>query len=473
MTPIMEIKNLTIEKAEKLLREKKISSFELTKAYIEKIKKEDGKIHAFLGLAEKEALKQAKEADLRLKDGKPLSPLDGIPLAIKDNISTYGLKTMAGSKILENFVAPYDATAIKRLKGGGAIILGKTNLDEFAMGSSTENSAFGPTRNPRDLEKVPGGSSGGSAAAVAADFCLGALGSETGGSVRQPASFCGVVGLKPTYGRISRYGLLALASSLDQIGIFAKTVYDCALILETICGHDSFDATTVPRKKFEAKKIKEKKKLKIGLPKEYFGKGLDPKIREIILKEIEKLKKEGHKIKEISLPHSDKALACYYIIQPAEASSNLARYDGIRYGHSAKADNLLGVYLKSREEGFGAEVKRRIMLGTYTLSAGYYDAYYLQAQKVRTKIIEDFAVAFEEVDVLITPTTPTFPFKIGEKSNDPLEMYLSDILTVSANLAGIPALSIPVGNPTTGLQIMGPQFSESIIMGLGAQIEKI
>jgi aspartyl-tRNA(Asn)/glutamyl-tRNA(Gln) amidotransferase subunit A len=382
-----------------------------------------------------------------------------------------GVKCTAGSKILENYVAPYDATVIKKLKEAGAIILGKTNLDEFAMGSSTENSAFFPTKNPLDLERVPGGSSGGSAAAVCANFCVFALGSDTGGSVRQPASFCGIVGLKPTYGSVSRYGLIAFASSLDQIGPMAKNVDDCKIVFEVIRGKDEMDSTSV-NSKFQIPNSKiEIKNLKIGVPKEYFVEGIEPEVKEKIEEAIKKYEEMGAKILEISLPHTEYALACYFIISRSEASANLARYDGIKYGFSTSkkqrtANNLLNVYLESRGGGFGKEVKRRIMLGTFSLSVGYYEAYYLRAAKVRNLIIKDFEKAFEKVDLIFTPTSPTLPFKLGEKIDDPLKMYLSDIFTVSVNLAGLPAISIPVSkvkNLPVGLQIIGKPFEENKI----------
>lgn len=409
------------------------------------------------------------------------SPLWGVPCAIKDNILIDGTVATAGSKILEHYVSAYDATIIKRLRSAGASFLGKTNLDEFAMGSSTENSAFGPTKNPLDLSRVPGGSSGGSAAAVAADLAVFALGSDTGGSVRQPASFCGIVGLKPTYGRVSRHGLIAMASSLDQIGPLTKTVYDAAVVLQAISGQDVFDSTTVPKETpdFTRNINKEIKELKIGIPKEFFDKGLDNEVREKVEDAVKKLENLGCKMEEISLPHAEYALAAYYIIMPCEVSSNLARFDGIRYGYSAKeTKNLLETYLESRAAGFGAETKRRIMLGTFTLSAGYYDAYYLKAQKVRALIKKDFDNAFEKVDAIIGPTSPTTAFKIGEKSSDPVSMYLSDIYTVPVNLAGLPAISIPCGNGKqtnlpVGFHIIGRAFDENTILRIAHQLEQV
>jgi aspartyl-tRNA(Asn)/glutamyl-tRNA(Gln) amidotransferase subunit A len=406
-------------------------------------------------------------------------PISGVPAAIKDNILIDGTVATAGSKILKNYVSAYDATVIARLKKAGVQFLGKTNMDEFAMGSSTENSAYGPTRNPHDFEKVPGGSSGGSAAAVAADLAVFSLGSDTGGSIRQPASFCGIVGLKPTYGRVSRHGVVALASSLDQIGPLTKNVYDSALIMNVISGHDIFDSTTVSDTvpDFTVNIDKAIKGLRVGVPKEYMGKGMDDEVREKIESTIKSLEELGCKIEEISLPHSKYALAVYYIVLPCEASSNLARFDGIRYGYSAdNAKTLLDVYQRSREEGFGLEPKRRIILGTYALSSGYYDAYYIKAQKVRSLIKKDFADAFKKVDVIVGPTAPTTAFRIGEKASDPLSMYLSDIYTVPVNLSGLPAISIPCGNGSVsnmpvGFQIIGNSFDESTIIRTAHQLE--
>ncbi len=473
----VDLIELTICKALKLLEEKKISSVELVEETFKHIKRIDPKVKAFLYLDEEGAIKQAKKADeLREKGNK--SRLLGVPISIKDNMCIKGLPTTCASKILENFIAPYDATVIEKLRAEGAIFIGKTNLDEFAMGSSTENSAFFPTHNPWDLERVPGGSSGGSAAAVASRMGLGSLGSDTGGSIRQPACFCGVVGLKPTYGRVSRYGLVAFASSLDQIGPFATNVEDTALLLQIISGHDPKDSTSAP---FDVPdylqfiKKNENTSYKIGLPKEYFEGGIDKEMAKVIEDLIEKLKKK-HQIKEISLPHTEYAVATYYIIAPAEASSNLARYDGVKYGFRAEAKSLMEMYKKSRALGFGREVKRRIMLGTYALSAGYYDAFYLKASKVRTLITQDFLKAFEEVDLILTPVSPTPPFKIGEKIADPLQMYLSDIFTIPVNLAGVPGLSLPIGLTSNdlpvGLQIIGPHFKDELVLSLAYQIEK-
>ena len=475
----MDLTRLTIKEAHQGLVKKEFSALELCQAYLVKIKKEDKKISAFLTVSEDLALSQAKKVDDMILAGKKIPLLAGVPTAIKDNILVENIRCTAASKILENYIAPYDATVIKKLKNQGAIILGKTNLDEFAMGSSTENSAFGPTRNPRDLSRVPGGSSGGSAAAVAADLCVYALGSDTGGSIRLPASFCGVVGLKPTYGAVSRYGLIAFASSLDQIGPITKNVEDAKIVFEVIKGKDDLDSTSI--EKFPRfKKIKIRESI-IGVPKEYFVKGIDPKIEKIIKEAIKKYEEMGAKIEEVSLPHTEYALPAYYIINPSEASANLARYDGIKYGFSIeknqkieKPKNLLDVYLQSREEGFGEEVRRRIMLGTYALSAGYYEAYYLRAQKVRTLIRDDFEKVFKKVDALFAPVSPFLPFKIGERIEDPLSMYLVDVYTASINMAGLPALSLPcgkVGKLPVGLQIIGRPFEENKILEIGEIFE--
>ena len=467
----------SLVKLRDLLRRGEVSSEELTRHFLNRISELDPKVKAYITITEEEALSQAREADKALKAGED-KPLLGVPLAIKDNICTKGIRTTCASKILENFVPIYDATVIERLRAAGAVILGKTNLDEFAMGSSTENSAFFPTHNPWDLSRVPGGSSGGSAAAVAAGLCAGSLGSDTGGSIRQPASFCGVVGLKPTYGRVSRYGLVAFASSLDQIGPLTRTVADTALLLRVIAGPDPKDSTCAPQEVPDYEKSLEQdlKGLKVGIPKEYFGEGLAEEVREAVEKALEVMKGLGLEVKEISLPHSPYAIAAYYIIAPAEASSNLARYDGVKYGFRAEGKDLIDMYKKTRSQGFGPEVKRRIMIGTYALSAGYYDAYYKKASQVRTLIAQDFAKAFEEVDFVIGPVAPSTAFKIGERTDDPLKMYLSDIYTISVNLAGIVGLSLPCafseeGLPI-GLQIMGPHFSEERVLALGHQFEK-
>ncbi len=467
----------SLVKLRDLLRRGEVSSEELTRHFLNRISELDPKVKAYITITEEESLSQAREADKALKAGEE-KPLLGVPLAIKDNICTKGIRTTCASKILENFVPIYDATVIERLRTAGAVILGKTNLDEFAMGSSTENSAFFPTHNPWDLSRVPGGSSGGSAAAVAAGLCAGSLGSDTGGSIRQPASFCGVVGLKPTYGRVSRYGLVAFASSLDQIGPLTRTVADTALLLKVIAGPDPRDSTCAPQgvPDYEKSLEQDLKGLKVGVPKEYFGEGLAEEVREAVEKALEVMKGLGLELKEVSLPHSPYAIAAYYIIAPAEASSNLARYDGVKYGFRAEGKDLIDMYKKTRSQGFGPEVKRRIMIGTYALSAGYYDAYYKKASQVRTLIAQDFAKAFEEVDFVIGPVAPSPAFKIGERTDDPLKMYLSDIYTISVNLAGIVGLSLPCafskeGLPI-GLQIMGPHFSEERVLALGHQFEK-
>ncbi|HEX7586591.1 MAG TPA: Asp-tRNA(Asn)/Glu-tRNA(Gln) amidotransferase subunit GatA [Patescibacteria group bacterium] len=461
-----------------------ITSVQLTEEYFARIQKKDKEIFAYLTLLKESALEQAKKVDKKITNGEKIGILEGIPGAIKDNMCMLGTRTTAGSKILDNYIAPYDATVIKRLKDAGAVILGKTNMDEFAMGSSTENSAYGPTKNPIDSERVPGGSSGGSAAAVAASEAVWALGSDTGGSIRQPAAFCGIVGLKPTYGRVSRYGLLAMASSLDQIGPITKTVEDAAIVLSEIAGQDLMDATSAKSsgKRYENYLTGEVKGLRIGIVREYLE-NLKPDAKELMEKAIETYKNMGAEIKEIKLPYAKFSLPVYYIIMPCEVSSNLARFDGIKYGmqaddqkdtpidFSTEDRTLLETYLDSRRYGFGPEVKRRIMLGTYALSSGYYDAYYLKAQKVRTLIKKDFEKVFEEVDLILTPTTPTPAFKIGEKTDDPLEMYLSDVFTVTANISGVPAISIPCGkikekdkDMPFGLQLTAKWFDEENLL---------
>lgn len=470
----MELTDLTITQAHEGLKNKEFSSRELTQAYLEQIKKTDGKIGAYLSITKDLAIKQAEDADKKISNGGDFSLLCGVPCSIKDAILVKGEIVTAGSKILENYKAPYDATVIKKLKEQGSVILGKTNLDEFAMGSSTENSAFKITKNPNDLTRVSGGSSGGSAASVAAKQACYSLGSDTGGSIRLPASFCGVVGLKPTYGAVSRYGLIAFASSLDQIGPMAKNVDDAKIVFETIFGKDPLDATSIASEirnwKFEIRN------LRIGVPKEYFAKGIDPEVEKIIKNSIKKAEENGAKIEEISLHSLQYALACYYIIATSEASANLARFDGIKYGLSEKSNELLDVYLKSRGQGFGDEAKRRIMLGTYSLSSGYYDAYYKKAEEVRQLIRQDFQDAFKKVDLILSPTSPVPAFKIGEKTENPLSMYLSDIYTISVNLAGLPALSLPagrIGKLPVGLQITGNHFEENKILSVAGELEKM
>jgi len=474
----MDLSSLSIGEIHKLLIQKEISAQELLGEYLKIIKKENPKINAFLEVFEEEGIKQAQEIDKKIEKGDKISILEGIPVAIKDNILVANKRCTAGSKVLENYIAPYDATAVKKLKEKGAIIIGKTNLDEFAIGSSGEFSAYGITRNPKNLEYVPGGSSSGSAAAVAADMVPVALGTDTGGSIRQPASFCGIIGFKPTYGSVSRFGLIAMSSSLDQIGPLGKNVEDIKIIYEAIKGEDKMDSTSVS---FSQKPAKERlEEIKIGIPKEYFAKGIDQRVREIIKDRIKDLELSGANIEEVSLPHTDYALATYYIVMTAEVSSNLARYDGIKYGKSLvesdRITNLLDVYFETRKEFLGEEVKRRIMLGTYCLSVGYYEAYYLQAQKVRTLIKQDFEKVFKKVDILLTPTSPTPPFKLGERLENPLTMYMADVLTVSANLAGLPAISLPaeeVDKLPVGLQLIGPAFSENFLLSVAQLAQKI
>lgn len=457
----MNLSDLTIKKAKKDLKERKYSAVELLNAYLSEIKKKNNDLNVFLTICEKEALEQAKKADSLIKSNQDL-PLLGIPIALKDIFSTYGVKTTAGSKVLENYIPQYDGTVVKKLKAAGAVIIGKTNCDAWAHGSSGENSDFDPTKNPWNTDYVPGGSSSGSAVSVATSMCLAATGTDTGGSIRLPASFTNTVGLKPTYGRVSRNGIIAMASSLDSIGHFTKTVEDSALMLNVTAGKDELDATTssLPSKNYENSLSESIKGLRIGVPKEYFDSGLDKQIKENIENAIKFYEKLGAKLEEVSLPHTEYAIATYYIIQPAEVSSNLARYDGIRYGNG--------------REAFGEEAKRRIMLGTFTLSVGYYDAYYKKAMKVRTLIIKDFEEAFKKVDVLIAPVSPTMPWKLGEKVDDPLQMYLSDILAAPINLAGIPGLSVPtgfIGGLPVGMQILGPHFSEKLLFKVGHQYE--
>lgn len=471
----MEYK-FTIQTAHELLATKKISCRELINAHLDQIKKQESDIHAFLDVYEEESFTHAQMIDEKIQRGETIGMLEGIPIAVKDNILIKGKRATAGSRILENYIAVYDATIITKLKQAGAIFLGKTNMDEFAMGSSTEHSAFGPTKNPRDTTRVPGGSSGGSAAAVAAGECMAALGSDTGGSIRQPAAFCGIVGLKPTYGAVSRYGLVAMASSLDQIGPMGRTVADTKILFEAIRGHDPLDATTTSQKlqitndKLQTNSKAQILKLKIGIPKEYLGEGLDEDTRKAFEGARIFFEKEGFAVQDISLSHTPSALAVYYLIMPAEASTNLARYDGVRFGARAAHHDLVELYTATRGEGFGREVKRRIMLGAFVLSHGYYDAYYIKAQKVRALIKQDFLNAFQDVDIIATPTTPTPAFRFGEKTDNPLAMYLSDVYTVTANLAGIPALSVPLKNNDSlpkGLQLMGRPFHEDDLFALG------
>src|SRR5450631_3275291 len=474
----MDLAALTIDAARSAVQERKTTASALAESFYAKIATDDAKIGAYLTLSKQRALTKAAQIDGLAEKGEKLPPLAGVPVGIKDVMVTKGIRTTAGSKILGNYIPPYDCTAVARLEAAGAVVLGKLNCDEFAMGSSNENSAWKPVHNPRDPSRVPGGSSGGSAAAVAADMAVATLGSDTGGSIRQPASFCGVVGLKPTYGRVSRYGLIAFASSLDHIGPLTKTVKDAAIMLRTIAGRDPMDSTSaeVPVPDYVAELEKPVRGLKIGVAKEYLGEGLDKEVRSAIEAAIQKLAKQGCEIVEVSLPHTKYAIPAYYIVATAEASSNLARFDGVRYGYRAKdARNLSEMYRRSRDEGFGAEVKRRIMLGTYALSAGYYDAYYLKAQKVRTLLTQDFEEAFKKVDAIVGPVCPTAAFKLGEKVDDPLAMYLADIYTVTADLAGIPGISVPCGNSKAGLpiglQVFAKHFQEGTMIRVAHAVE--
>ncbi|MBN2115390.1 MAG: Asp-tRNA(Asn)/Glu-tRNA(Gln) amidotransferase subunit GatA [Anaerolineales bacterium] len=471
----MEPYELSVQQTHELLVNREISAEELMRAYLERIQRLDPKVKSYVTVTEENAIEQARDADQRIKMGEGLTPLTGIPYAAKDSLSTRGIPTTCSSKILENYKPFYDCTAIRKLKSTGAVLLGKNNMDEFGMGSSTENSGFFTTRNPWNFDHVPGGSSGGSAAAVAAGLAPFTLGEDTGGSVRHPASFCGVTGLKTTYGRVSRYGLLPLVSSFDTIGPMARSAYDVALVLEAIAGHDPKDSTSriesIQPYSEILRKTENLRGLRIGIPKEYFVEGLDAEMEAALRAAIRQIESLGARAVEVSLPHTQYAIPVYYLILFAEASSNLAKYDGVRFGLSERnVDSLLDVYLKTREMGFGAETKRRIMLGTFALSAGYYDAYYLKAQKVRTLIRRDFEKAFETCDALITPVAPTTAFRIGEKISNPLDMYLADVFVVAVNLAGIPALSVPCGISNglpIGMQIMGPHLSEEMLLRIG------
>jgi aspartyl-tRNA(Asn)/glutamyl-tRNA(Gln) amidotransferase subunit A len=460
------------------LQAKKISAREIASGFYAEIDRRNPELNAYLTLSPERAYAQADHVDAAIARGDQLPPLAGVPIAIKDVISTSGIRTTCGSKILESYIPPYDATAVTRLENAGAVILGKTNCDEFAMGSSNENSAYGPVRNPVALDRVPGGSSGGSAAAVAAGLAVVALGTDTGGSIRQPAACCGIPGLMPTYGRVSRYGLIAFASSLDRIGPFAGNIADTAAVMAVIAGHDENDSTSAAASvpPYDVEIESPIRGLRIGVPEEYFGEGIDSEVKEKVIAAIALMEKLGcHRI-PLKMPHTEYAIATYYIIATAEASSNLARYDGVRYGLRVPGATLLDMYRKTRERGFGPEVKRRIMLGTYVLSSGYYDAYYLRAQKVRSLLARDFSDAFQKVDAILTPTSPTPAFKLGEKTSDPLQMYLADIYTVTGSLAGIPGISVPCGKTNAqlpvGLQILGPHFSESRILQLARAFEK-
>ena len=473
-----ELYQLTIHEAGTLLRERKISSVELTQAHLERIRAVEDKVKAFTLVTDDLALEQAREADKRLASDENLSPLTGIPIAIKDVICTKGITTTCGSRMLENFKPPFDATVMKKLHEAGIVMVGKTNMDEFAMGSSTEHSAFFPTHNPWDVERAPGGSSGGSAAAVAAGMAMGAYGSDTGGSIRQPGALCNVVGLKPTYGRVSRFGLVAFASSLDQIGPFARDARDAGLLLQAIAGHDPCDATSSPRPvgNYTANMNGDIKRLRVGVPEEYWVEGTQPEVVTAVRADIEKLRELGAIVEPVSLPHTRYGVAAYYIVAPAEASANLSRYDGVKYGYSYRdTDDMWEAMEKTRQYGFGAEVKRRIMLGTYALSSGYYDAYYKQAEKVRTLIRQDFEQAFERFDVLASPASPTVAFKLGEIS-DPYQMYLQDVFTIPANLAGICGVSIPGGFSNglpIGFQLLGNTFAEDMILRVADAFEHV
>jgi aspartyl-tRNA(Asn)/glutamyl-tRNA(Gln) amidotransferase subunit A len=474
----MELNQLTVHELQEKLKNGDISAMQITESVFARIDAVEERVHSYIRLMKDEALAAAQKADEEIKKGN-IKALTGIPVALKDILCTKGVTTTCGSRILHNFVPPYDATVVEKLRDAGAVFVGKANMDEFAMGSSTETSYFGPTRNPWDLERIPGGSSGGSATAVAADECICSIGSDTGGSIRQPAALCGVVGLKPTYGRVSRFGLIAFASSLDQIGPFTKDVEDCAIMLNVLAGYDPRESTSVPAEVPDYRQFvgRDIKGWKVGIPKEYFIERIDPEVNAAIKKAIAVVEECGGQCVDISLPHTEYCLAVYYIIAPAEASSNLARYDGVRYGHRASdIKDLLEMYKKTRLEGFGAEVKRRIMIGTYALSAGYYDAYYKKASQVRALIKRDFDEAFKKCDVILTPTTPTPAFKIGEKTDTPLQMYLSDIFTISTNLAGIPGISVPCGFTAAGLplgvQFLAGHFEEGKLIQIASAYEK-
>jgi aspartyl-tRNA(Asn)/glutamyl-tRNA(Gln) amidotransferase subunit A len=463
-----------------LLRQREVSSREIVESVLRRIDEQEDTLNAYITITREAALELADLADRRLKMGKPRSLIDGLPVSFKDNLCTQGIRTTCGSKILSNYIPPYTATAVQRVLNDGAVLIGKTNMDEFAMGSSTENSAFGPTRNPKNLDYVPGGSSGGAAVAVAAGETVLAVGADTGGSIRQPASFCGVVGMKPTYGRVSRYGLVSYASSLDQVGPISRTVEDCALLLNSLCGYDRLDSTSAKMSPPDFLQALNQgiRGVKVGVPKEYFIEGLDPNVKDRVEKGIALLGENGAEIVEISLPHAPNAISAYYLIATAEASSNLARYDGVKYGFrtTESISDSLEMYEKTRSEGFGKEVKRRIMLGTYVLSAGYYEAYYLKAQRARTLIKADFDDAFRHVDCVLTPVAPTPPFKIGEKIDEPLKMYLVDIYTVSLNLAGLPGMSIHCGSfegLPIGLQMIAKPFDEETLIRVGYAFQQI
>ncbi|MEQ8253865.1 MAG: Asp-tRNA(Asn)/Glu-tRNA(Gln) amidotransferase subunit GatA [Smithellaceae bacterium] len=474
----MELNQLTIHELQEKIKNGETSATQITESVFDRINAVEERVHSYIRLMRDEALAAAKKADEEIKKGE-INTLTGIPIALKDIVCTKGINTTCGSRILHNFVPPYDATVVEKLRDAGAVFVGKANMDEFAMGSSTETSYFGVTRNPWDLERIPGGSSGGSATAVAAGECIASIGSDTGGSIRQPAAHCGVVGLKPTYGRVSRFGLIAFASSLDQIGPFTKDVEDCALMMNVLAGYDPRESTSVQMEVPDYRQFvgRDIKGWKIGIPQEYFIEGIDPEVSAAVKKAITVVQACGGQCVDISLPHTEYCLAVYYIIAPAEACSNLARYDGVRYGHRAsEVKDLLEMYKRTRREGFGAEVKRRIMIGTYALSAGYYDAYYKKASQVRALIRRDFDEAFQKCDVILTPTTPTPAFKIGEKTDTPLQMYLSDIFTISTNLAGNPGISVPCGFTAAGLpmgvQFLAGHFEEGKLIQIASAYEK-
>jgi len=475
----MELCDKPASELVRLLKKREVSSREITESVFRRIDQREAQINAFITTTRAIALKQADQADRRYREGKSLSPMDGIPVAIKDVLCTEGIRTTCGSAILKDYTPSYSATAVRKVLKSGAVLVGKTNMDEFAMGSSTENSAFGPTRNPVDSTRVAGGSSGGSAAAVAGGEAIAAVGSDTGGSIRLPAAFCGVAGIKPTYGRVSRYGLVSYASSLDQVGAFGRTVEDCAALLGILCGYDRRDSTSadVNTPDFTRTMKKGAAGVRIGLPTEYFVEGLDPRIKESILKAVALLEKNGARVVEIAMPHSPYAVAAYYLVATAEASSNLARYDGVKYGFRTAEEvaDLVGMVEETRSTGFGQEVKRRIMLGTFVLSAGYYDAYYLKAQQARTLIKEDFDRAFEKVDCIVTPVSPCLPFKMGEKVTEPLQMYLVDVYTVSLNLCGLPGMSVNCGSVEdlpVGMQVIGKAFDEETVLRVAYGYEK-
>jgi aspartyl-tRNA(Asn)/glutamyl-tRNA(Gln) amidotransferase subunit A len=476
----MELCDRTASELVRLLKKGEVTSREITESVFRRIDQREGQINAFITLTRETALRQAEEADERYRKKESLSPLDGIPVAVKDVLCTKGIRTTCGSSILKDYIPPYDATAVKRVLESGAVLLGKTNMDEFAMGSSTENSAFGPTRNPWDPQRVAGGSSGGSAAAVAAGEAVVSVGSDTGGSIRLPAAFCGVAGIKPTYGRVSRYGLVSYASSLDQVGAFGRSVEDCASLLGILCHHDRKDSTSADVNTPDFRRSLEKgvEGLRIGIPKQYFVEGLDEGIKDTVLEAVSLFERSGAHIMEVTLPHAPYAIASYYLIATAEASSNLARYDGVKYGSriAGEIPDTAGMYEATRSEGFGKEVKRRIMLGTFVLSAGYYDAYYLKAQQARTLIKEDFDKAFEKVDCMVTPVSPCLPFRVGEKITQPLQMYLVDVYTVSLNLSGLPGMSVNCGTLNglpVGMQIIGRAFDEEMVLRVGHAYERL